>query len=230
MAIMGGCGRVFHVGAYKPRRQALAHRTLHGVSSAMRCAYAQLREVGRVFHVARFTGVSFVWVTHGLCHGLAVQIIKRTREFIGDSQEKVMSDGQKGQGQCLCGHVGFKAESASPHTGACHCAMCVKWGGGPLLAVDCGSDVSFSGEENITRYSSSEWAERGFCQHCGTHLFYRLKGINRYTIPAGLFDEQSGFQMTHQIFIDKKPAHYNFSNETENMTEAEVFAKYAPPE
>lgn len=141
-----------------------------------------------------------------------------------------MSDVCSAQGQCLCGQVRFEAEQASQHTGACHCGMCIKWGGGPLLAVDCGSSVQFTGEESITRYNSSEWAERGFCKHCGTHLFYHLKGIDRYTIPAGLFDDQSGFQMSHQIFIDKKPEHYCFANETENMTEAEVFAKYAPPE
>ncbi|MGB0866441.1 MAG: GFA family protein [Granulosicoccaceae bacterium] len=133
-------------------------------------------------------------------------------------------------GQCLCGKVRFRAQEASVHTGACHCGMCVKWGGGPLLAVDCGTRVSFDGEQHITRFQSSEWAERGFCSECGTHLFYHLKGAEQYMLPAGLFDDQSKLQMDHQIFIDKKPAHYSFANQTQNMTEAEVFAKYAPPE
>jgi hypothetical protein len=32
----------------------------------------------------------------------------------------------------------------------------------------------------------------------------------------------------HQVFIDEKPSYYCFPNETENLTGAEVFAKYAP--
>lgn len=132
-------------------------------------------------------------------------------------------------GSCLCGRVSFEADNASRHTGACHCGMCVNWGGGPLLAVDCGSAVRFGGEEHIRRYQSSDWAERGFCEHCGTHLFYYLKPAQQYIVPAGLLDDQSALHMSHQIFIDKKPAHYDFANETDNLTEAEVFAKYAPP-
>jgi hypothetical protein len=108
--------------------------------------------------------------------------------------------------------------------------MCRKWGGGPLLAVDCGSDVTFEGEQNVAVFDSSLWAERGFCSQCGTHLFYRVKQKNQYIMPAGLFDDVPELTMDHQIFIDEKPDYYCFSNETENMTGAEAFAAFAPPE
>jgi len=77
-------------------------------------------------------------------------------------------------------------------------------------------------------YPSSDWAERGFCNQCGSHLFYRLKENNQHFIPVGLFDDDSQFVFDHQVFIDKKPSYYCFANETSNMTGAEVFAKYAP--
>ncbi len=32
----------------------------------------------------------------------------------------------------------------------------------------------------------------------------------------------------HQVFIDQKPAYYEFANQTKNMTGAELFAMYAP--
>ena len=72
---------------------------------------------------------------------------------------------------CLCGSVRMSAVNASNKVGACHCRMCRKWGGGPFMEVDCGTEVSFSGEENIRVYDSSNWAERGFCNNCGSHLF-----------------------------------------------------------
>ena len=40
----------------------------------------------------------------------------------------------------------------------------------------------------------------------------------------------SGYAFTSQIFIDEKPAYYDFANKTHNMTGAEVFAAFAPPD
>ena len=129
------------------------------------------------------------------------------------------------KGGCLCGAVEVEAISGNTNAGACHCNICRRWGGGPLMAVDCGLDVSFSNEDSITRYASSDWAERGFCSACGTHLFYHLKGKGQYIMPAGLFaDAESSLTFDHQIFIEEKPGYYAFANDTHNMTGAEVFA------
>ncbi len=141
-----------------------------------------------------------------------------------------MTSNKCASGSCLCGAVCVHASSAELNAGACHCGMCVKWGGAALLSVHCGSGVSFSDEDAVQRYQSSEWAERGFCKHCGTHLFYRLIGQDNYSIPVGLFDDNTAFHMSQQIFIDKKPGYYSFADDTENLTEAETFARYAPPE
>src|SRR5690625_3920515 len=79
------------------------------------------------------------------------------------------------EGECLCGSVRVTAQPKTNQFGACHCGICSQWGGGPLLAVECEDRVSFEGDSHIGIYASSEWAERGFCKQCGTHLFYRLK-------------------------------------------------------
>ncbi|MBW4458295.1 MAG: GFA family protein [Nostoc indistinguendum CM1-VF10] len=134
------------------------------------------------------------------------------------------------KGSCLCGAVSLSTTSMSNQMGACHCSMCRKWGGGPLLAIDCKGDVSFSGEENIRIYQSSEWAERAFCNQCGSHLFYKLKQNNQYFIPVGLFEKCEGLVFDHQVFIDEKPKYYCFADETKNLTGAEVFAQFAPTE
>ncbi len=139
-----------------------------------------------------------------------------------------MSKTQRLKAQCLCQQVAFETE-VSTTVGVCHCGMCRKWGGGPLFAVDCGTGLHFEGQENISVYDSSEWAQRAFCKHCGTHLYYRLKHNDEFVVPAGLFDDQTHFVLESQIFIDKKPAYYHLGNDTRSMTEAEVFAKYAPP-
>ena len=129
-------------------------------------------------------------------------------------------------GSCLCGSITFTSQNVQPGIGACHCGMCRKWTGGPLMAVDAGTEISFQNDDHISVYNSSDWAERGFCNQCGSHLFYRLKQTGQIIMPLGLFNDTSGFVFDHQIFIDHKPDTYAFANETKEMTEAEVFAMY----
>ncbi|WP_435101778.1 GFA family protein [Arhodomonas sp. AD133] len=140
-----------------------------------------------------------------------------------------MGETKTRRGHCLCGAVAIEAAAVDNDMGACHCSMCRKWVGGPLLAVECGRDVRIDGDANVSVFPSSDWAERGFCSRCGTHLFYRLKESGEYMIPPGLFDDGDDWVFKHQIFIDEKPPYYAFANETRDLTAAEVFAQYAPP-
>lgn len=87
--------------------------------------------------------------------------------------------------------------------------------------------MSFEGTEHISTFSSSEWAERGFCKQCGTHLFYRLKESGHYAIPVGLLEDNGQWQFVEQIFIEQKPAFYAFAQKTKDLTGEEVFAQHA---
>ncbi|WP_299623408.1 GFA family protein [Pelagibius sp.] len=140
-----------------------------------------------------------------------------------------MSDDSKATGRCLCGAVKITIPGGQREVGACHCSMCRRWTGGPILAFDAGRDLAIEGEERIGVYRSSDWAERAFCKTCGSNLFYRLVGSGEHHLCAGLFDDQDGFTLETQIFIDEKPEFYAFANETKDMTGPEVFALYAPP-
>ena len=99
-----------------------------------------------------------------------------------------------------------------------------------MFALHCKGPVEFEGEEHIMRYKSSDWGERGFCGVCGSSLFYHLLPTGEYMVSPCALDDQSGLKFTNQIFIDEKPAYYDFANDTVKMTGAEVFAMYAPKE
>ncbi len=130
-------------------------------------------------------------------------------------------------GSCLCGAITLSAAQAASHVGGCHCRMCRRWGGGPYLELDCGTEVTISGEENLSLFSSSDWAERGFCARCGTHLFYRLKESQQHMVAVGLFDDQQDLTFKRQVFIEEKPPYYHFGNDTENLTGEEIFALFS---
>jgi len=127
-------------------------------------------------------------------------------------------------GHCLCGAVTFTAEIGH-QIGACHCGQCRRWASGPYFAVAAKS-VRFEGAENIGRYQSSGWAERGFCKTCGGNLFYRMVKEDRYMMAVGAFDDQSGFELARQVFIDEKPGYYSFAQETATSTGDDFFTRY----
>ncbi len=130
-------------------------------------------------------------------------------------------------GQCLCHSVTLTLSDTPKHVEACHCSMCQTWGGGPLLGLEAKDTLTIEGEQHVSRYRSSEWAERGFCKECGTHLFYHYLPKNSYIVPAGLFKTLPSDTLNCEIFIDHKPSYYDFSGTRERLTAEQVFALFA---
>ena len=118
--------------------------------------------------------------------------------------------------QCLCGAVSLEtAENRELH--ACHCGKCRTWAVARLLLWPPGARNHRQRAHRAL--SASEWAQRCFCKHCGTHLFVQVG--NDYYINAGLFADNAGFETTSQIFIDCKAPYYDLANDTPKLTEAE---------
>jgi hypothetical protein len=137
-----------------------------------------------------------------------------------------MSEELPVSGHCLCGAVTFTAAARSPNVTACHCSMCSRWGGGVALSIDIETAPLFTGEDNIAIYKSSDWGERGFCKVCGSSLYWRLSGTDRYTFSAGALDDMSGFRLAKEIYIDDKPEYYTFANDTVKQTVDEATAAF----
>lgn len=135
-------------------------------------------------------------------------------------------------GKCMCGAVSFTVRDASTLFGACHCDMCRRWTGSAFLGMTVPEDkISFDGEDAISRLQSSDWAERAFCNKCGSGLWYRVTSEDfpdTYQIPIGLYDDPNGLSFDRELFIDCKPDSFAYQGKRNTMTRAEVFAKYAP--
>lgn len=127
------------------------------------------------------------------------------------------------KGQCLCGKVTVAAEISETGIHACHCSTCQRWSSSPLFAVGV-DEVHFQGEDDITVYDSSDWAERGFCKHCGSSLYYRLKEANHFIVCTGLFDDRSPFKLTGEIYVDENPGGYAFAGDHPRLTGEQFLA------
>lgn len=139
-----------------------------------------------------------------------------------------MSKADRIAGSCLCGSVRFTAIPAKAEMGVCHCGMCRRWSGGVFMAVDCGASVEFESGSEPGIFRSSDWGERGFCRDCGSTLFWRAVDGSTTVVSIQAFEQPERFAFTSEIFIDSKPANYEFANSTHKMTAAEVYAAFAP--
>ena len=131
------------------------------------------------------------------------------------------------KGQCLCGNVSFEAKFSETGIHACHCSMCRRWSSSPLFAVGV-EEITFSSQDYLGLYSSSDWAERGFCKTCGSSLFYHLKEPDHYIVCTGLFEDQSVFELTGEIYVDENPGGYAFAGDHARLTGEEFMASIQP--
>jgi hypothetical protein len=77
-------------------------------------------------------------------------------------------------GGCLCGSVRYRATTMS-RAGLCHCRMCQKASGAPVVAWLMVPADSFSFTQGMPiGYRSSPRAFRHFCGACGSQLTFRL--------------------------------------------------------
>ena len=132
------------------------------------------------------------------------------------------------EGRCMCGAVTLRIEPARTDLHACHCEMCRRWTGSALIEIGVDDDkLEVAGP--VRTIASSDWAERAWCDGCGSCLWYRmtLPGKEHYAVSAGLFDNAGGFPLTKEIFIDCKPEGYAFAGERTRLTKQEVEAAWA---
>lgn len=135
-------------------------------------------------------------------------------------------------GQCMCGAVSFVARDVQDTFGVCHCEMCRRWTGSALLEVSLPTEnVSWRGEGKIKTRKSSAWAERAWCDDCGTGLYFKVtqegEFFGKVDLPIGLFDDPDGFRMSHEIYIDHKPDSFAFvADGHTQLTRADCVAKF----
>jgi len=130
------------------------------------------------------------------------------------------------QGQCHCGEVTFEGKGPIKGVDACHCSTCRQLNAGPYMGVGFHEGITLHKQDSLKWYDSSEWARRGFCDACGTALFYNLKGSDFYSVSSGCLDMPETMSLNKEYFIDEKPGFYNFGGERPQLTAAEVFASF----
>ena len=124
-----------------------------------------------------------------------------------------MSTERMTKGHCLCGAVDYEVAGDLRPLMYCHCEQCRRTGGHYVAATACKPEqLTIRGEENIKWYRSSSSAERGFCQNCGSNLFWKPEHGEHWSIWAGSINRPTGLKAVSHIYVHMKSDYYEIDD------------------
>ncbi len=112
-------------------------------------------------------------------------------------------------GGCQCGAVRYALHGTPTGPSICHCRMCQKAFGSffaPLTGVPPAKFEITRGTMAI--FKSSDEAERGFCENCGTPLSFHYLNSNRISVSMGSLDEPEKIEPTLQYGIEARLSYF----------------------
>ncbi|MGL6210013.1 MAG: GFA family protein [Paracoccaceae bacterium] len=116
-------------------------------------------------------------------------------------------DEPEATGGCQCGQLTYTIAPGPAKSVICHCRMCQRATGNafaPLMEVP--SDrISWTGTP--TEWASSDIATRGFCNLCGTPMYYRSTDTTE--IMAGTLTPGFPFRPSENIAVESRKAWLN---------------------
>ncbi|MFK7858345.1 MAG: hypothetical protein AB8B64_05985 [Granulosicoccus sp.] len=88
------------------------------------------------------------------------------------------------------------------------------------------NDITVTQKSSLKHFSSSEYAESGFGGSCDGHLYWRMKDSSYSAVHIGVLDKSDDLEFKSQLFVDVKPDHYNYANDTAMVAGEQLFAMF----
>lgn len=116
-------------------------------------------------------------------------------------------------GACECGAVQFDVTGPLRKIVYCHCSQCRRTSGHFVAATSCDTEhLRISKDEGLQWYRSSSSAQRGFCQVCGSSIFWRPDHAEYIAIMAGTLELPTGLVSREHIHVDDASDYYILSD------------------
>lgn len=105
-------------------------------------------------------------------------------------------------GGCLCGELRYEARDPID-AGYCHCRLCQRSSGAPVLAWAGIPSESFSySAGSPASFRSSAHGVRDFCPRCGTQIAFRDTGATtRVDVNIATLDDPAAVEPEYHIWI-----------------------------
>lgn len=114
------------------------------------------------------------------------------------------------KGSCQCGAVTYETKAELRPVVGCHCTQCRKTSGHFWAATQVATtDLNITNDAGLKWFRASETARRGFCQDCGSSLFWQMDSEPNTSIGAGTLDGLTGLTTAKHIFVKDKGDYYD---------------------
>lgn len=125
-----------------------------------------------------------------------------------------MTDDRAITGRCACGAVRFRLAGPMRPVVACHCRTCRRQSGHVAAATQvCVSGFGITaGMDRVRWWSATPDARRGFCDTCGSLLFWEPAKGGRMSVFAGALDAPTGLRLDRHIHAQEKGDYYEIAD------------------
>lgn len=117
-------------------------------------------------------------------------------------------------GGCQCGRIRYEVTGEPMLSAICHCSMCRRANAAPVVAwaMFHESQVTFTGSP-LRQYRSSEEAQRGFCEHCGTQISFTASFLPELIdITTGSLDQPESVRPSLHYWYDRHLSWVEFAD------------------
>ena len=112
-------------------------------------------------------------------------------------------------GGCMCGQVRYQVRGALRDVLCCHCEQCRRSSGHFVAATACRkANFQLLQQDTLKWFSIKAGERRGFCDACGSRLFFEALNGERISIAAGTLDQPQGLKIAAHIFAAKAGDYY----------------------
>jgi len=119
------------------------------------------------------------------------------------------------EGGCLCGAVRYRIDAAPHHADYCHCRMCQRAAGAPVVPwlTMASADLAWTAGEPAV-YRSSPAAERLFCSTCGSQLVFREPADpGTLDVTLASLDDPAQIRPSHHIWTSSRIAWFETADD-----------------
>jgi hypothetical protein len=109
-------------------------------------------------------------------------------------------------GGCLCGALRFRVTAAPFDSGYCHCRMCQRNSGAPVVAWVTFPTPSFVWTSGVPKsFASSSHGQRQFCSRCGSYVvFLSAESPAEISVNTASFDDPAAFPPKKHIYSESR--------------------------
>lgn len=114
---------------------------------------------------------------------------------------------------CLCNGVYFYIKGELRPVINCHCIQCTKTHGNFAAYTSVlDKNIFFKSKKTLKWFKSSNKAKRGFCDNCGSSIFFKENGSRSTSLSAGLLRNPTNLKTISHIFLHNKRDYYTIKD------------------